>query len=32
MNLSDLTTTGGIKSWQEILRMEEKFPYRKSVI
>jgi sugar/nucleoside kinase (ribokinase family) len=31
MNLSDLTTTGGIKSWQEILRMEERFPYRKSV-
>ena len=28
MNLSDLTTTGGIKSWQEIARMEEKFPYR----
>jgi len=31
MNLSDLTTTGGIKSWQEVLRMAEKFPYRKSV-
>ncbi len=31
MNLSDLTTTGGIKSWQEILRMEERFPYRKSI-
>ena len=31
MNLSDLTTTGGIKSWQEILRMEERFPYRKGV-
>ena len=31
MNLSDLTTTGGIKSWQEILRMEERFPYRESV-
>jgi sugar/nucleoside kinase (ribokinase family) len=30
MNLSDLTTTGGIKSWQEVLRMEERFPYRKS--
>ena len=29
MNLSDLTTTGGIKSWQEVLRMEERFPYRK---
>ena len=32
MNLSDLTTTGGIKSWQEILRMEERFPYRKLTI
>jgi len=31
MNLSDLTPTGGIKSWQEIRRMEERFPYRKSV-
>jgi sugar/nucleoside kinase (ribokinase family) len=31
MNLSNLTTTGGIKSWQEILRMEERFPYRRSV-
>ncbi|MFZ0963714.1 MAG: carbohydrate kinase family protein [Terriglobia bacterium] len=31
MNLSDLTTTGGIKSWQEVLRMEERFPYRQSV-
>jgi sugar/nucleoside kinase (ribokinase family) len=30
-NLSDLTTTGGSKSWQEVLRMEERFPYRKSV-
>lgn len=30
MNLSDLTTTGGIGSWQEIARMEEKFPFRKS--
>jgi len=32
MNLSDLTTTGGIKSWQEVFRMEERFPYRKSVV
>ncbi|MGO8817218.1 MAG: carbohydrate kinase family protein [Terriglobia bacterium] len=32
MNLSDLTTTGGIKSWKEVLRMEERFPYRKGVI
>jgi sugar/nucleoside kinase (ribokinase family) len=31
MNLSDLTTTGGIQSWQEILRMEERFPYRESL-
>ncbi len=31
MNLSDLTPTGGIKSWREILRMEERFPYRKSI-
>jgi sugar/nucleoside kinase (ribokinase family) len=31
MNLNDLTTTGGIKSWQEVVRMEERFPYRKSV-
>jgi sugar/nucleoside kinase (ribokinase family) len=31
MNLSDLTTTGGIKSWQEVLRMEERFPYRKGM-
>ena len=30
-NLSSLTTTGGIKSWQETLRMGERFPYRKSV-
>lgn len=28
MNLSDLTTTGGSKSWQEILQMEKRFPYR----
>jgi len=31
MNLSDLTTTGGIKSWKEIFGMEERFPYRKNV-
>jgi sugar/nucleoside kinase (ribokinase family) len=31
MNLSDLTTTGGIKSWQEVFHMEERFPYRTSV-
>ena len=31
MNLSDLTTTGGIKSWEEVLRTEERFPYRKGV-
>jgi len=28
MNLSDLTTTGGIRSWEEVLQMEKKFPYR----
>jgi len=32
MNLSDLTTTGGIKPWQEVLRIEERFPYRKGVV
>jgi sugar/nucleoside kinase (ribokinase family) len=31
MNLSDLTTTGGIRPWQEVFEMEEKFPYRKSL-
>jgi sugar/nucleoside kinase (ribokinase family) len=31
MNLNDLTTTGGSKSWQEVFQMEERFPYRKSV-
>lgn len=31
MNLGSLTTTGGIGSCEEILQMEEKFPYRKSV-
>jgi sugar/nucleoside kinase (ribokinase family) len=31
MNLSDLTTTGGIKSWEEVFQMEERFPYRKNV-
>jgi len=29
MNLSDLTTTGGIRPWEEIFEMEEKFPYRR---
>lgn len=29
MNLSDLTTTGGIKPWEEVFKMEEKFPYRR---
>jgi sugar/nucleoside kinase (ribokinase family) len=28
MNLSDLTTTGGIRPWQEVFEMEERFPYR----
>ena len=31
MNLSDLTTTGGIRPWQEVLEMENKFPFRRSV-
>ncbi|MGD0920449.1 MAG: carbohydrate kinase family protein [Terriglobia bacterium] len=31
MNLSDLTTTGGIKPWKEIFEMEERFPYRSDV-
>jgi len=31
MNLSDLTTTGGIRPWEEVLQMEEKFPYRKTL-
>jgi sugar/nucleoside kinase (ribokinase family) len=29
MNLSDLTTTGGIRPWAEVLGMEGKFPYRR---
>jgi len=29
MNLSDLTTTGGIRSWQEVFEMERRFPYRR---
>ena len=31
MNLSDLTTTGGIKTWKEVLDMEGRFAYRKDV-
>jgi sugar/nucleoside kinase (ribokinase family) len=31
MNLSDLTTTGGIRPWEEVLQMEQKFPYRSQV-
>jgi len=31
MNLSDLTTTGGIKTWQEIQGLEQRFAYRKQV-
>jgi sugar/nucleoside kinase (ribokinase family) len=31
MNLSDLTTTGGIRSCGEIFNMEERFPYRTDV-
>jgi sugar/nucleoside kinase (ribokinase family) len=30
MNLSDLTTTGGLRPWKEIFKMEERFPYRKN--
>jgi sugar/nucleoside kinase (ribokinase family) len=29
MNLSDLTTTGGIRPCEEVLEMEGKFPYRR---
>jgi sugar/nucleoside kinase (ribokinase family) len=29
MNLSDLTTTGGIRSWEKVFEMEKKFPYRR---
>jgi sugar/nucleoside kinase (ribokinase family) len=29
MNLSDLTTTGGIRPWEEVFEMEGKFPYRR---
>jgi sugar/nucleoside kinase (ribokinase family) len=32
MNLRDLTTTGGIGSWEEVLSMEEQFSYRKEFI
>ena len=28
MNLSDLTTTGGLRPWEEIFEMEQRFPYR----
>lgn len=31
MNLSDLTPTGGLKPWKEILGLEERFPYRTDV-
>jgi sugar/nucleoside kinase (ribokinase family) len=30
MNLSDLTTTGGMRPWEEVFQMEQKFPYRRS--
>ncbi|HXJ92476.1 MAG TPA: carbohydrate kinase family protein [Terriglobia bacterium] len=32
MNLSDVTTTGGIRPWAEIFGMEDRFPYRKNVV
>ncbi len=28
MNLGDLTTTGGIRPWEEVFEMEKRFPYR----
>jgi sugar/nucleoside kinase (ribokinase family) len=31
MNLSDLTTTGGMRPWEEVFQMEQKFPYRRFV-
>jgi sugar/nucleoside kinase (ribokinase family) len=31
MNLSDLTTVGGIRTWQEILEIQKRFPYRKAL-
>jgi sugar/nucleoside kinase (ribokinase family) len=31
MNLSDLTTTGGMGPWQDVFKMEERFPYRKAL-
>ncbi len=32
MNLSDLTTVGGIRPWQEVLEMQKRFPFRKELI
>ena len=29
MNLSDLTTIGGIRPWEEVVEMEKKFPYQR---
>ncbi len=31
MNLSDLTTTGGIKPWKETLQLQEKFSFREAI-
>ena len=31
LNLNNLTTTGGSKSWQEVICMDTRFPYRKSI-
>ncbi len=31
MNLSDFTTTGGISHWKEVLRIQEKFPFRRDI-
>jgi sugar/nucleoside kinase (ribokinase family) len=32
MNLSDLTTIGGIRPWQEIMELDRRFPYRPDVV
>jgi len=32
MNLSDLTTLGGIGAWREVLEMQKRFPFRKDLV
>jgi sugar/nucleoside kinase (ribokinase family) len=32
MNLSDLTTLGGIRPWREVLEMQKRFPFRKELV